>query len=83
MAQVFWTVFSGVVIYVLGQIILKWFIDPAQDARRAISQIGFVLVQQSQTAKHILRINEESYRLNCRAFLPDYFLPNVLYHGIP
>lgn len=41
---VFLTVFTGVVTYVLGQILLKWFIDPVHEMKRTIAEISYTLI---------------------------------------
>ncbi|OMQ23706.1 hypothetical protein [Serratia oryzae] len=41
---VFITVFSGVLVYVIGQIIMKLIIEPVNDLKRAISKIVYDLI---------------------------------------
>ena len=43
--QVFLTVFSGVLVFVIGQIFLKLVIDPVHQLKRIISDISFALIQ--------------------------------------
>ncbi len=42
---VFLTVFSGVIIYVLGQLIVKLLIDPVQEMNKTIGQISHSLIE--------------------------------------
>ena len=44
---VFLTVFSGVLTYVLGQLVLKLFIEPAQETRRTIGQISHSMIEHA------------------------------------
>lgn len=41
---VFWTVLSGVITYVLGQLAVKLLIDPIQEMKRTIGQIAHALI---------------------------------------
>ena len=50
MDKVFITIFCGVTVYILGQILLKMFIDPVADLKKSISQVQYNLVKFS----HIL-----------------------------
>lgn len=50
MGNVFITIFCGVTVYILGQIILKMFIDPVAELKKTISQVQYNLVKFS----HIL-----------------------------
>jgi hypothetical protein len=43
-ATVFWTVLSGVVTYVLGQLAVKLVVDPVQEMKRTIGQIAHALI---------------------------------------
>jgi hypothetical protein len=44
---VFWTVLSGVVTYVLGQLAVKLVIDPVQEMKRTIGQIAHALIEHA------------------------------------
>jgi hypothetical protein len=44
---VFSTVLSGVVIFVLGQLIVKLLLDPVQDMKKTIGQISHTLVESA------------------------------------
>lgn len=46
-ATVFWTVLSGVVTYVLGQLAVKLLIDPVQDMKRTIGQVAHALIEHA------------------------------------
>jgi hypothetical protein len=43
--QIFWTVTSGTLVFVLGQLILNLFIEPIQSYRRTVSNIAHALVE--------------------------------------
>lgn len=42
---VFLTVFSGVITFVLGQLVIKLLVDPVQDFRKAVADIALVLIE--------------------------------------
>lgn len=42
--QIFWTVLAGVLVFLLGQIVLKSLIEPRQRLREAISRVAHVLL---------------------------------------
>jgi hypothetical protein len=44
---VFWTVLSGVITYVLGQLVVKLVIDPVQEMKRTIGQIAHALIDRA------------------------------------
>jgi hypothetical protein len=41
--QVFWTVFSGTLVFVVGQIVLNSFIEPWQRQREAVARVAYIL----------------------------------------
>jgi hypothetical protein len=43
--QIFLTIFSGVLVFVIGQIFLKLVIDPVHQFKRIISDISLALIQ--------------------------------------
>ncbi len=43
--QIFWTVTTGILVFVLGQLILKLFIEPIQGYRKTVSDIAHSLVE--------------------------------------
>lgn len=45
---VFATVLSGVLTYVLGQLVLKLVVDPVQEAKRTIGEVSMSLIEHSQ-----------------------------------
>jgi len=51
-ALVFYIILAGVIIYVLGEIIVKIVIDPVQELKRVIAEIAFKLIYYS----HVYRI---------------------------
>lgn len=46
-STVFLTVFSGVITYVLGQLIVKLVIDPVQEMKKTIGQISHSLIEHA------------------------------------
>ena len=48
---VFYIILAGVIIYVLGEIIVKLVIDPIQDLKRVIADIAFKLIHYSHVFK--------------------------------
>ncbi|MBY0569987.1 MAG: hypothetical protein K2P61_01750 [Burkholderiaceae bacterium] len=46
-STVFLTVFSGVITYVLGQLIVKLVIDPVQEMKKTIGQISHALIEHA------------------------------------
>lgn len=46
-ATVFWTVVTGVITFVIGQLIVKLVIDPVQDLKRTIGQISHALIEHA------------------------------------
>jgi hypothetical protein len=52
-AIVFYIILAGVIIYVLGEIVVKIIIDPVQELKRVIADIAFKLIHYS----HIYQIS--------------------------
>ena len=50
-AIVFYIILAGVIIYVLGEIIVKIVIDPVQELKRVIAEIAFKLIHYSHVFK--------------------------------
>ena len=48
---VFYIIIAGVIIYVLGEIIVKIIIDPVQELKRVIADIAFKLIHYSHVFK--------------------------------
>ena len=46
-STVFWTVVTGVVTFVVGQLIVKLVVDPVQDLKRTIGQISHALIEHA------------------------------------
>ena len=57
-ALVFYIILAGVIVYVLGEIIVKIVIDPVQELKRVIAEIAFKLIHYSHVFK--LASSEES-----------------------
>jgi hypothetical protein len=71
---VFITVLSGVLTYVIGQLVVKIVIEPVQDARRTIGQISHSLIEHAnvianpgvpseevmrETAQHLRKLSSQ------------------------
>jgi hypothetical protein len=50
-AIVFYIILAGVIIYVLGEIVVKIVIDPVQELKRVIADIAFKLIHYSHVFK--------------------------------
>jgi len=50
-AIVFYIILSGVIIYVLGEVVVKIVIDPVQELKRVIAEIAFKLIHYSHVFK--------------------------------
>jgi len=46
LVTVFLTVFSGVVTYIVGQLVLKLLIEPVQDLKKTIGMISYALIER-------------------------------------
>lgn len=82
---VFITVLSGVLTYVLGQLVVKLVIDPVQETKRTIGQVAYSLIEKANiisnpgvlsaeemndTAKHLRQLSSQ---LNSHLYLvPRY-----------
>lgn len=83
--SVFLTIFSGVAVFVIGQVVLKLFIDPIQDFKKVIGEISNCLInnagnyfepeklgeeKQGEVAQELLRL---SAKLNAQmSIIPLY-----------
>ncbi|WP_409161715.1 hypothetical protein [Pectobacterium sp. B2J-2] len=93
--SVFLTVLSGVLVYVLGQLILKLLIDPVNELKKTISKINYDLVfyanvlanpkekgdEQMDKATKIMR--EHSSLLHANAYLIPCYEYTRLIFGLP
>jgi hypothetical protein len=52
-AIVFYIILAGVIIYVLGEIVVKIVIDPVQELKRVIAEVAFKLIHYSHVFKVI------------------------------
>lgn len=81
---VFFTVLSGVITFVIGQIIVKLLLDPIQDMKKTISQVSHTLVERANVianpglpAKEILDDASESLRrLSSQLHAHLYLIPS-------
>ncbi|MDO8788792.1 MAG: hypothetical protein Q7J42_12040 [Sulfuritalea sp.] len=73
-STVFWTVVTGVITFVVGQLIVKLVIEPVQELKRTIGQISHSLIEhanvyqnpglrseeiQSETSTHLRRLSSQ------------------------
>lgn len=83
--QVFLTVFSGVLVFVLGQIFLKLVIDPVHQLKRIISDISFALIQYAnvwrspglpyEEDKELIKASGEFHKLASLLNASRYLIP--------
>jgi hypothetical protein len=59
MNTVFATILAGVTVFVLGQIFLKWFIEPIQELRRVIAEVVFHLANEHATIHNADMIDKD------------------------
>ncbi|MCI0439395.1 MAG: hypothetical protein L0177_09720 [Chloroflexi bacterium] len=43
--ETFWTIVAGVLVFVIGQAILKFVLEPLQEFRRTVSEIAHALIE--------------------------------------
>jgi hypothetical protein len=80
---VFLTVLSGVITFVLGQLIIKLFIDPVHDFRRVIADIALALIEYANvyTSPGVAgseiekKVSEDLRRLSSRLNAQMYLIP--------
>jgi len=57
--QIFATILTGVAVFVLGQIVLKWLIEPIQNLRIEISNIVYLLTNDDSIIHHANIVEKE------------------------
>lgn len=80
---VFFTVLSGVITFVIGQIVVKLLLDPVQDMKKTIGQISHTLVERGAvianpgvTTKEIMDETSDSLRrLSSQLHAHLYLIP--------
>jgi hypothetical protein len=80
---VFLTVLSGVITFVLGQLIIKLLIDPVHDFRRTVADIALVLIEYTNVyanpgiagSEIEKKVSEEFRRLSSRLNAQMYLIP--------
>jgi hypothetical protein len=80
---VFLTVLSGVITFVLGQLIIKLFVDPVHDFRRVIADIALVLIEYANVyanpgvagSEIEKKVSEDLRRLSSRLNAQTYLIP--------
>ena len=55
----FTTILAGVSVFVLGQVFLKWMLEPVQDLRKVIAEILFYLASDHSTIHNVEIVNKE------------------------
>ncbi len=55
----FATIVAGVTVFVLGQMVLKWFIDPIQKLRETIAEVAFHLANDDDVVHGVGTVKEE------------------------
>jgi len=80
---VFLTVFSGVITFVLGQLVIKLLVDPVQDFRKAVADIALALIEYANVYANPgvaggeieKKVSEEFRRLSSRLNAQMYLIP--------
>jgi hypothetical protein len=95
MLTVFSTVLSGTLVYVLGQIILKFFIEPVQELKKTIGVISHSLIEranviynpgiglkeiETETSKELRNLVS---RLQSHLYLIPRYSPTAQIFGLP
>ncbi len=63
---VFLTVLSGVLVFVLGQILLKLFIEPIQELRKLVSKIAYDLIKLANVLANPTEPENERFTEACK-----------------
>jgi hypothetical protein len=80
---VFLTVLSGVITFVLGQLIIKLLVDPVHDFRRTVADIALALIEYANVyanpgvagSEVEKKVSEELRRLSSRLNAQMYLIP--------
>lgn len=92
---VFITVLSGVITFVLGQLILKLLIDPVHDFRRTVADIALALTEYANVyanpgvasrelkEKSSEELRRLSSRINAQMYLIPYYRITAKIFGLP
>lgn len=43
--EIFWTIVTGILVFLIGQAVLKFFLEPLQEFRRSVSEIAHALIE--------------------------------------
>lgn len=43
--QIFWTIVTGVLVFLIGQAVLKFLLEPLQEFRRTVSEVAHALIE--------------------------------------
>ncbi|OLP18218.1 hypothetical protein BST81_11875 [Leptolyngbya sp. 'hensonii'] len=92
---VFLTVFSGVMTFVLGQLVIKLLVDPVHDFRKTVADIALALIEYANVyanpgvagSEIEKKVSEElrrlSSRLNAQMYLIPYYRITAKIFGLP
>lgn len=80
----FTTIFAGVSVFILGQIFLKWMIEPVQELRKVISEVLFYLANDNATIHgadmvekfEALSVGKNLERLGARLLASQQLIPS-------
>jgi hypothetical protein len=80
---VFLTVFSGVITFVLGQLVIKLLVDPVHDFRKTVADIALALIEHANVyanpgvagSEVEKKVSEELRRLSSRLNAQMYLIP--------
>lgn len=62
----FTTIFAGVSVFILGQIFLKWMIEPIQELRKVITEILFYLANDYSIIQNAHIVEKEESLSSCK-----------------
>ncbi len=80
---VFLTIFSGVLTFVLGQLVLKLVIDPIQEFKRTVSDVAFALIEHASIyanpgvadGETLKKVSSEFRKLSSKLNSQMYLIP--------
>lgn len=62
----FTTIFAGVSVFVIGQIFLKWMIEPIQELRKIIAEVMFYLANDNSIIHNADMLDKEEVLSSCK-----------------
>ena len=93
--EFFWTILTGVLVFVTGQIIIKLIVNPIQEFKRTIADIAHILIEYANIFgnpgsspkdledKVSLEIRNLSSKLNAQFYLIPFYTLNIKIFNLP